>query len=401
MISKHGSIRRVSSLEAIVLWMGLWVSGCGHASETPEWCSTPSEGAAVIRLSGEDDRQDVRLTELWRIGGTDGEHVFAEPGRPSVSALGRVAIPDMMNSSVVLVEADGRWTGPVLRKGDGPGEVRWPVDAEFLSEDRLAVFDLAKGTVSTVSTGGQLLGEPWRIDASIVARISAEGSLPGEDLVPDGSLLLEPPWEPVPNEARKRQARVLWLHPNGPEDTLQAQSVPVLGKPPFASWALPGASVPLFAAGGSGPVAVAGADSHYRIRVLSHAGTDSILICRTVGPVPYAQEERGEAVDDPGLRGALQEASLPDSPASIGGMFAGEGGRLWVVRERPSPGNTYPFAEGAHYDVFGPGGVFLGTVHAPAHVFLFGEGGHHVYGFERGQYDELTLVAYAMPLGDA
>lgn len=382
----------------VALAITLGVAACQGGAGVPQWCVTSGSGAAVRLVDGADNRQ-LHLTELWRVGGRDGDHVLAEPSRPSVSAQGRVAIPDMMTSSVIIVEPDGTWRGSILRKGDGPGEARLPVDAEWLAEDRLAVFDLAKGTVIEVSDDGKPLGDPWRINTGVYAKIAAAGSLPGEDLLADGSLILELPWEAVSGEVHEKTSRVVWLSPVGSVDTLGTQTVAVLGTPPFAGWAVPGEPVPLFAAGATGPVFIAGADGYYRIRVLTRAGRDSLLLCRAVPPRPYTSGERGGQADPPELQEALRAAPLPKVPSAIGGMFAGEGGRLWVVRDRPNAGSRYPFAEGAEYDVIGSNGAFLGTVHAPAKVFLFGEGGHQVYGFERGQYDELTLVAYSIAAG--
>jgi hypothetical protein len=80
-------------------------------------------------------------------------------------------------------------------------------------------------------------------------------------------------------------------------------------------------------------------------------------------------------------------------------MFFGEGGRIWVQRERLDPLTAYSPVEGGSYDIFGKDGDYTGTVIAPGQVVLFGEGGGRVFGFERGEFDDLRLVAFVLDQG--
>lgn len=376
----------------------LMVTACSVEPGIPLWCRAGFEGA-VIHVAGETAPRILQLEEVWRVGGVEGDAVFSRPSRASVSRNGRVAVPDMMASAVVIVEADGTWRGSIVREGDGPGEVRWPVDVEWTGEDRLAVFDLAKGEVLSVSATGQPLGDSWRIDPGLYARIAASGSLPGGDLMSDGTLVLELPWEAREGRPSDFVSTVVRLRPDGPTDTIQTQAVMVMNEGPFRNWPVPGAPRPLYAAGATGPLFRAGMDTHYRIVVMSRALVDSAVICRVASPMGYTAAEQG-LLDEPAqLSRMLREAPRPEVPASIGGLMAGENSRVWVLRNRTDPTSPQVPSEGGEYDVFSDTGAFVGTVWAPERVYLVGEGGGQVYGFERGEYDEVTLVAYRLVEG--
>lgn len=369
-------------------------SACVGEPAVPAWCSGDYEWTA-IHVAGEEARS-LRLEEAWRVGGVEGEATFSQPTRASVSRSGRIAVPDMVASAVILVEPDGTWRGSVVGKGDGPGEVRWPVDVEWLSEDRLAVFDLAKGAVLSISPSGKPLPEAWRLEAGLYGRIAASGSLPGGDLMQDGSLLLELPWEAGLSGEDGSVAAVVRLSPDGTVDTLQIQPVSMVSEGPFRNWPVPGAPRPLYAAGASGLVFRAGTDGSYRVIVATSALVDSAVICRLTAPVAYSAAEQGSLNEPRQLGDLLRTTRRPEVPAAIGGLLAGKDGRLWVLRTRPDPRAPQVPAEGGEYDVFDEAGAYVGTVKAPERVYLVGEGGGQVYGLERGEYDEVTLVAYRL-----
>lgn len=367
---------------------------CASEAEVPVWCSGDTEWAA-IHVAAESPRV-LRLEETWRVGGVEGEAVFARPTRASISRRGRVAVPDMMTSAVILVEPDGTWRGSIVREGDGPGEVRWPADVEWLSEDRLAVFDFAKGEVLRISSSRQQQPESWRLDAGLYGQIAASGSLPGGDLMADGSLLLELPWETGSNGEGVAVATLVRLSSDGSVDTLQTQRVPIVNGGPFRNWPVPGAPRPLYSAGATGPVFRAGMDGTYRVIVATSALIDSAVLCRVTSPLAYSAAEEGGLEELGRLADLLRTAPRPEVPAAIGGLLAGEDGRLWVLRTRPDPAAPQGPPEGGEYDVFDQAGALVGTVRVPERVYLVGEGGGQVYGFERGEYDEVTLVAYRL-----
>lgn len=77
-------------------------------------------------------------------------------------------------------------------------------------------------------------------------------------------------------------------------------------------------------------------------------------------------------------------------------------GRLWVQRERPVPGgSTGPWGvPGATYDVFDPGGAYLGRVEAPDEARLLAASGDTAWALEFGELDEAHVVAFELRLGE-
>lgn len=373
----------------------LLAAGCADPARVPEWCAAETSGVEV-RIEAEPISRNLRLEEVWRVGGMDGEATFSRPSRAAVSPQGRVAVPDMGASAVIVVEPDGTWRGSIVREGDGPGEVRWPVDVEWTDEGELVVFDLAKGEVVRLSETGRLLDGSWRIDPDLYGRIAASGSLPGGDLTGAGGLILELPWEATPDDPKGITSTVLRLGPDGTTDTIQVQSVEAINEGPFRMWPVPGAPRPLYAAGPVGPLYRAGANRHYRLVISSAALVDSVVVCRNVQPLPYTPAELGESDPPTRLSAMLEAAPRPDEPAAIGGLLASANGGLWVLRNRPDPSAPQTPIVGGTYDYFNEVGEYVGAVQVPSDVYLVGEGGGQVYGFERGPYDEVSLVAYRL-----
>lgn len=409
------------------------LTACGSPPAPPGWCVPSATGedrvqAATIRDEAEARAvmsrgggrwgDTARLVEAWRAGGVEGEAVLAGPLLPSVGPGGQVAVPDARVGEVVTVGPDGEWRGPLVTRGPGPDEVRWPVAVAWRDGDRLAVFDLGAGEVLEVAVPeGERVGG-WRLPEELYGRIAATGELPGTALSPDGSLLLELPWTAAEGGDRgTRLATLVRVRPPGggapPSgrrgaaaarvDTVVTVRARVLGGERFSNAPRPGTPRPLFASGPGGALAVAGEAAVYRIRILTAPLRDSLVLCRDAGPPPPTPEERGEVSDDDSLPSAvadrirrIREVGPVSPPLPFGRLFFGEEGRLWVQRTRPDPLRPGAPAEGGPYDVFAPGGEFLGTVRAPERTVLFGESSGRVYGLERGPLDAWSVVAYRL-----
>jgi hypothetical protein len=82
----------------------------------------------------------------------------------------------------------------------------------------------------------------------------------------------------------------------------------------------------------------------------------------------------------------------------FGRIFLGAGGRLWVQRERPIAQGYEASVRGGTYDVFEAGGEYLGVIQARDRVLLVGEAHGLVFGDEKGDFDEVSLVAYRIEL---
>jgi hypothetical protein len=373
-------------------------------SEAPDWCTSPVPSGRIVfneeeglwRRSG----VSPRLRELWRVGGLRDDQALAGPQMPAVSADGWVAIPDAVLSEVILVSPSGEWRGTVLREGQGPGEVRWPVAAGWTGEHNLLVLDLSVAKVVEYDLSTQRTVQEWKIPQEVFAKIGLSGYLPGVLLTSSGTVVLEMPWSPVDGGApTERNAALLEVRPSAPPESLLVTRVRVLGAERFTTWPLPGASRPLVSAGSSGAVAVAGEDARYLIRLLGSARIDSLVICRDAAPFPLSSAELGDT-DPPwtAYAEAVKAAPRPDSLMPFGRIFFGAGGRLWVQRERSIAPGYDASVRGGTYDVFEAGGEYLGTIRAPEQVLIVGDAHGLVFGDEIGEFDEVSLVAYRLEL---
>ncbi|MEE9133141.1 MAG: hypothetical protein V3U13_06230 [Gemmatimonadota bacterium] len=342
-----------------------------------------------------------RLRELWRVGGLADDEALAGPQMPVVSTGGWVAIPDAVLSEVIIVTPSGEWRGSVLREGEGPGEVRWPVAAGWTAEHILLVLDLSVAKVVEFDLSADRTVLEWRIPQEVFAKIALSGSLPGILLTSSGTVVLEMPWRPVEGGSPvDRYAALLEVGPShAAPETLLVTRTKVLGGERFTDWPLPGAPRPLMAAGASGSMAIAGQDARYRVRLLGSARKDSLVICRDAAPFPLSPGETGEA-EPAGTQFSkeVKAAPRPDSLMPFGRMFLGAGGRLWVQRERSIAHGYEASVRGGTYDVFEAGGEYLGVIHAGDGVLIVGEAHGLVFGDEKGEFDEVSLVAYRLEL---
>lgn len=138
------------------------------------------------------------------------------------------------------------------------------------------------------------------------------------------------------------------------------------------------------------------------MRLLGNDLRDSVVICRDVQARPLTAAESGDTSVSgfeallAALRGVDHSGVLP----AIGRVFFGAGGDLWVQRDRANPLSPQWPPEGATYDVYGPGGSYEGTLAAPAKAILYGQVGDLVIGYERGAYDEVSIVGYRLGLNN-
>lgn len=391
----------------------LALAGCEPAPPTPAWCAGADPAVrSVFNRVPEGGPPPLALTEAWRVGGADDETSLAGPSRPSIREDGLVAIADPMISEVVAVTASGRWLGPILAKGAGPGEVSWPVATGWAPDGALLILDLRRGAVIEYDVEARSWIGETPLPPALFSQIQRSGELPGAAFGRDGSLLLELPRAPAadlgPGRVRAALVRVTGRaeQPGGGDgraaiDTLLEVETPVLGGR-LGNWPRPGGTRPVYAGGPGGSLALAGESAVYRIRIQTAALADSLVICLDAESEPLSASERGDTTVAEGFPGelveALREAGPLQTPLPFGAVFFGDAGRLWVLRDRSHPLTPGAAAEGGRYDVFEAGGEYAGTVRAPDRVALVGEAAGLVFGMERGAFDEMALVAYRLSM---
>lgn len=323
---------------------------------------------------------------------------------------GRLAIPDFQLQEVLVLDADGTWSGAWGGTGDGPGEYRYPLAAAWSRRGRLAVLDVGGGRI-VFFRNGKATGEPLRTAPRILAELMAGGRLRWQGIGPDGTLYLIPPAAaagdvhgggPAGGPPTVRSV-LLRVAPGGSgPDTLLTATERVLGGR-FPTWPAPGWPRLVAAADPHGGVVAAGWGPGYRIAEFAADGSLTRIVCRAALPIPFADDERGGAGSrtDADLVSALRQSPAPASPASVGRLFVGAQGRIWVERDRPralARADASFGRPGGTFDVFGPQGRYLGAVRAPDGSRLVAASGDRVWGFVEGALDQTTVVAYRLTL---
>lgn len=316
---------------------------------------------------------------------------------------GRLAIADFSLGEVVVLEPDGSWLGPWGTRGEGPGELSFPVAANWDQHDEsLAIFDIGSAKVVFL-LDGKPMREDVRVTTAPLASIVNSGELQWAGVQPSGGVIVQPAPSRVPDDLSRRRAAILYIAPGATtEDTLVWNWSPTIGGPSgWASLAAPGWPRLMAAIGTDGNIVLGGMDSRYRLLLLNEHATPTRVICRDSPPTVLGDRELRAPPDVPLRSAALQQAPRPDSLAPYGRVFLGARGRLWVQRERPSSARyreTLLGVPGATYDVFEDDGQYLGQVQAPAQVRLQAAVGDTVWGYQIGELDETWIIAYRLYL---
>lgn len=397
----------------------LLLAACGE--QAPYACPPLAEGVETVTNEGPGAWAEEGLSprvdeELWRRGGTREGEEIALPTFPGASSTGRLALPDFRLGEVIVIEPDGTWTGPWIRPGQGPEELRSAVAATWTPDGHLLVLDVVGAKVVRLE-GESSVVEVISVDPSFTSPLVARGELVWAGLLPDGDALLAR-IEPTETEQWETAAGASILRLEaGAEvpDTVSAARMPAVTVDQVVGWPVPGWPRPLAATNTRGELVTGATDGSYRLLVRDSTGEAVLQVCRPAEPLPLTAAERGEAlpeyVTDVGseipeiyenLRGAIQEAERPAEAAPFGRLVLGAGGRIWVQRERPPsfPGNRELMhgRMGALHDVFAPDGTYLGEVRMPEGEALQAALGDTIWTFEAGELNETWVRARELRL---
>ena len=310
---------------------------------------------------------------------------------------GRVAVLSGGNRRILLFESSGEFSTSIGRRGDGPGEFSLPEDLQYLSGDTLVVWDEWFGAVSYFDTTGVLLRERFidlgKLMRGTDRRINGINAETPKIPLSDGSFVVV-----VPTSAsrdRRPRPRVSGdIVPHSGRTYIRIDSA--YGLHSFGSWdggaylhfepdepgfppalAYDVAPAPIFAAG-SHPLTVyispgeKGGTQENEIRQFSPDGTLLRIVRRTTHPIPVTKREREENEErivqsfiGGGIGGGATRRvfsrifeALPtrEFHSPIYGLHVDTDGHLWVLDSG---------GERNQWSVFGPGGRWLGILHAP------------------------------------
>jgi hypothetical protein len=100
----------------------------------------------------------LRLQEMWRAGGEDDETVFGLVLQALAGPDGRLYLLDGKLCEVAVFSPAGERLGALSRRGEGPGEIRNPVDMVLLPENRLGLLQHVPAVMTIIDLDGTPAG---------------------------------------------------------------------------------------------------------------------------------------------------------------------------------------------------------------------------------------------------
>ena len=374
------------------------LASCAEGGTT-EWCEIAGDAAVQVEIipGQELPAPTAELVPVWRLDALEDGHELVTPSAVAADPLNqRLAIGDFALRDVLVISLDGEWSARWGQRGQGPGELGIVLAARWTADGTLAVYDPMNAKIVHLAEeeDGRVPDEP--MDRTFSANMTAVG---WAYLDPDHRVVAQ--LAPRMVNGGTSTFRVLrGGKPEAPVDTLLSVSLPAHESPGHLPIPIPGWALPLAASSGRGDLVLAGDTQEYRFQVLDPGGVPVALFCRPDASVgaPVALDTFPEATEIPGLLEAFHHAR-PDRPAAIGHVRFDGNDRLWIQHEGPSPFGTLDRIvgrEGALYDVYDEAFQPWAVVRMPQNVRMLNAIGDLVIGLEKGEFDELSVVAYEL-----
>jgi hypothetical protein len=318
--------------------------------------------AAITSCGGSGESQDAAaapllLVEELRIGEVDGgPAAFGRIMAIEADAGGNLYVADELANEIRVFAPDGTHLRSFGRQGGGPGEFRMISGMAWDAAGRLRVMDPRTRRLSTIDTGGGFHGAqtrdhsssltiPWQGTVDAEGRVYDLSALPGgggSEVSPsgivryrvEGDRLVGTDTFRLPATRRER------VEARRAPGVVERVSVPFA---PGDRWRLaPDGSVWI------------GSTGTYRLARVTFAGDTLARLTHDRPPVPVTPAERDSAAAADGVPADRVPAVKP----AFHSFFVDDEGRVWVAPHVPGGGAST-------WDVFGPTGSFLGTVHTP------------------------------------
>ena len=372
---------------AVTSLLAAVIAGCDRPESAA--CEVAgTEGSAVRNTSVGDWPAELSWREVWRAGGAEEGEELVFPADVAVGPDGSVAIADWGLAEVILLDPDGEWLGPVMTRGEGPGEVQAPAALTWVDANTLLVLDFGTFRLTTLDLPSRA-ASATAVDPAFMSPVFASGEVTFVALQPDRTVWLEFPGRI--EDGWEERSFVRWSPGNPVNDTVARSRARALERTTLPAWPRPLVGV------GAETRVLSDPDGRYELTVFDR--DDSILVrfCHPAEALPLAPAERGEAPDErmpDAWRAALRELGGPPQPAIISRIVVDADGRIWVQRDRPLPGAAGPHgAPGALHDVFLPSGRFLGSIRLPEDHRLLEAQGRRVWTLHTGSLDESSIAA--------
>lgn len=316
--------------------------------------ATPANGNRVVKLE-----------EVWRAGGDDGEDFFGLITQVLIGDDGMIYLLDTRLSEVPVYSRDGERVATLSREGDGPGETRTPTNMLFMPDGDLGLVQMFPGKVIKIGTDGTPDGtfQPGGGDPT------AGGFLQIFDCVSNGDQLVVtaeaisgagPTGQDRSNyvaafDTEGKEIARYFAHDFHWDFTAFEFNEDKLGRVDFRKVAV----------GPDGRVYVNTARNNYEITVYNQDGSVDRIIEREYESRPRSEKDYNMVKET----AEAQLAQIPNAKVivsrtepDLSGMRFGPDGNLWVNTSRG--GFEQPDGIMYTWDVFTPDGEFVETVSA-------------------------------------
>jgi len=359
---------------------------------------------------------EIEAVEELRIGVLEGpeEEMFGRVGGVAVTPDGVIWVVDASVPVIRRFDGDGSFLGSVGRSGEGPGEYLMPLGIKPTPDGGVAVWDPRNSRISLFGPDAGFrtsLRHPGTFYAADVFQVDTAGYLYVRTnlAIPRGPGL-DPPqgWVRLSPEGAVRDTVS-----TPPPDQIGGGFV--LSTP--QGFLRPFTVETMSAMSPHGYLVTARNSEYAFTRPLSDGRI--LKVVRSHEPVPLALRERAQwqaiassmAELARGQGRAAEMGPIPTVKPPFHRIWADGEGRVWVSRyveaeHRPRSEEArrgdrpvLEWREPPVFDVFTPGGEFLGRVRLPHRTRVMAARGTHIWAIQAGEFDEPYVVRYRLESG--
>lgn len=404
----------------------LIVSTCGDPPGSPPLevvRDTVADTLVVRTVAGSAWGTEARLVPEVEIGVLEGPEAYmlGRVASLGVAADGTIYVMDSQIPALRVYDPDGTHRGTWGRQGGGPGEFSAPDGGlAVLSDGRVLVRDPGNARIQVFAPDGTAL-DTWPV---IPGGFNTSNPL---RLAP-GDTVLSPTVMNLGVDIRDWRTGLIRVAPDGtlvdtipvPESGFQEAMVEARREGSVNRNMVPFTPAEEWGWHPDGYF-IHGVSDHYSFTLLREG--EPLRIEREAPPVPVAAGEGAEARArvTRNMRGMAPDwrwngPDVPETKPAFRSLYAGEDGRIWVLRHGPGVEADDPdhdptdpdsveerWSEPVLFDVFDPDGTFLGTVHAPdafspypTPVFR----GDRVWAVTRDELDVQRVVRFRIQQGE-
>ncbi len=367
-----------------------------------------------------------KLIEELRIGELEGapEYLFGAIAGIAVGPTGAIYVADYQGPMLRMYDATGRFVRTIGRVGNGPGEYTALEGIRTLRDGRLATWDPGNQRINLYDASGNFL-ENYRVPSGLYSSENFAIDTAGNFYVKAHDMRKTPPCKATPGQRTciydgEVPGLLIKVSPNG--IVIDSIALPVSGvRPSFVLQTSEGVDRPFVRetvhAWSPHGYLVVGQTERYAVNLL-RPGQPVLRIERDVNLVRVTSVEKAEYEAWIGFfnrsrsTGSALELSIPSTKPAFRSLHVDEDGRVWVDRhvsaqQRPPtlrrPGDERPqhvWREPRTFDVFEPGGRFLGTIVPPRNTYLYVRRGNQAWAVQRGTSDEQYVVRFRIQPGN-